>query len=243
MSKPARAIVYTAIFGGYDTLKRPPVQDMRCDFVCFTDDAESLKPCDVWSIIEARRNPNEHPRIQAKWFKFMSHRIFPGGRLAIWYDSRAAPHERYDAVIWIDGSIQIKSASFVREFVDSIGSSGWALFKHPDRDCIYEEAATAVLMPKYNGQPILEQVAHYRALGHPVHGGLFACGAIVRTAREHLGLIVLNEAWWRETRQWSHQDQLSLPFLLHQLRLSVDLVHYNLWHNDWFDVISYNTET
>jgi hypothetical protein len=31
------AVVYTAIFGGHDTLKEPVPQDESCEFICFTD--------------------------------------------------------------------------------------------------------------------------------------------------------------------------------------------------------------
>ena len=87
-----------------------------------------------------------------------------------------------------------------------------------------------------------EQVAHYRALGHPEHSGLFACGVIARSGRNDPRLIMLNEAWWQEIRRWSHQDQLSLPYLLRKLHLGVDLVNHDLWRNDWFDWVPHNSE-
>jgi hypothetical protein len=241
--KYRRALVYTAIFGGHDALKPVPAQDMPCDFVCFTDEAAALRgAAHGWRIIEVHRT-SDNPRMQAKWFKLMSHRICPGGRLALRYDLFSMFRPRYDAIVWVDGSISIKSASFVRELTESIGPSGWVVFKHPDRDCIYEECAVSASMLKYTRQPIAEQVSHYRGQGHPPHAGLFACGIIARSVRNNPRLHALNEAWWAENRRWSYQDQLSLPYLLRRFQLGVDLVPYNLWHNDWFDHLPHNSDT
>jgi hypothetical protein len=96
-------------------------------------------------------------------------------------------------------------------------------------------------MVKYAGQPIAEQVAHYRAQGHPPHGGLWSCGVIARSTADSR-LFAINEAWWAENCRWSYQDQLALPFVLRRLRLSVDVVPFNLRRNDWFDILPHNSK-
>jgi TOD1/MUCI70, glycosyltransferase-like domain len=245
-----RAVVYTAIFGGYDSLKEQPPQDTPCDFVCFTDDVELGAHSATWRVVRLRpkrfRTPTsalDHPRMQAKWFKLMSHRVFPGGRLALRYDFSPFARRRYSTIIWIDGSIQIKTEAFVRELSGYLGLSGWALVPHPERDCIYDELVAAAPMAKYTGQPLEEQVAHYRAMGHPPHGGLWACGVIVRKGKSNQRLDTLNEAWWDENRHWSYQDQLSLPYLLRRFGMSVDRIPCNLWRNEWFNWVPHNSET
>jgi hypothetical protein len=79
------------------------------------------------------------PRLQAKWFKLQSHRVFPSGRLALRY-APFSPRAKSDLSIWIDGSIRIKSPRFVRDMRAKLGERDWAMFVHPDRDCIYDEA-------------------------------------------------------------------------------------------------------
>jgi hypothetical protein len=170
----------------------------------------------------------------------MSHQVFPHGRLAMHYDRRF--WHRYDTVIWIDGSIQIKSPVFVRELSSYVGSSGWALLPHPDRDCVYDELGASMPMQKYDGQSLREQVAHYRVTGYPAQAGLWACGVIARTGRVSPQLRQLNEAWWAEIQHWSYQDQLSLPYLLRKLGVSVDRVPLNLWHNDQFEYVPHNRD-
>jgi len=130
------------------------------------------------------------PMMEAKWHKLH-------------------PPEGYDYTIWIDASMRIKSPHFAKYCVDS-AKDRWALFRHPDRDCAYVEAAFSQDMKKYYDCPIREQMAHYKADGFPEGFGLWACTMIARSkwGKE------LNEAWWTENQKWSFQDQVSFPYLL-----------------------------
>jgi hypothetical protein len=234
------AVVYTAIFGDYDVLKQPVPQDEPCNFVCFTDTAMPSR-VGVWRVIQQRGDPGLHPRMQAKWYKLLSHRAFPGGRLS-W---RYAPFNfrpRADMSIWIDGGLQIKSARFVRDMRTNLGSQDWAMFPHPARDCIYEEAKVSLGMRKYRDLPIAPQVASYRSI-IPPHGGLYACTIIVR--REPASQVIrdANEWWWNENLKWTYQDQVSLPYVLRQLGTPGPAkIAGNLWSNAWFEFLPHNSD-
>ena len=95
-----RAVVYTAIFGGYDALKQPPPQDEPCDFICYTD-GEMPSRVGAWRIIHVKTDHKLHPRLQAKRFKILSHRIFPRVPYLPFLFRR-----RFDMSIWIDASLQ-----------------------------------------------------------------------------------------------------------------------------------------
>ncbi len=234
-----RTCVFTAIYGGYDALLQPAAQVGECDFVCFTD-ADWPDRIGAWRIVRSRARPQLHPRMRAKYFKVMSHRVFPGGRLA-WRYAPFRWRPRYDRLIWIDGCLQIKSPDFAAEFGGHVGSSGWSLFVHPDRDCIYEELEAAACMAKYAGLPLREQVAHYRAEGFPAHAGLMAGGLIARSP-DHPELSRINRAWWAEHLAWSYQDQLSLPVVLWRLGLGYDPVRLDLWGNAWFNRLEHASD-
>jgi hypothetical protein len=190
------ATVVTACFGGYDTLRPQVDQDVDVDWVAFTDDVDLAG--DPWRV-EVRRAPVRHPRMAAKVYKL-------------------APPVQGD-VVWIDANTEITDSSFVRRAL-AARRNGIAVFRHPDRDCVYEEAAASLrLCPeKYSGQPILEQVERYRAEGHPAHGGLYACGTIAWDQADDRALAVAAR-WWAEIERWSYQDQLSLPVVLRRLGL------------------------
>ena len=192
-----RVCIYTAICGDCDDLKPQPGQTINTDFVCFTD-ARKLPRVPPWTVIQSRRRMDLHPRMRAKYFKIQSHRVFPGG----WPDSIEAPplnqeHSPYDYLIWIDGSGQIRDANFVDRVISRVGSSGWAMFNHPNRECIYDEAVFSMTMQKYHKLPIREQVESYRAEGYPAGNGLMACTLIARDARR-VDLNGINESWWQE---------------------------------------------
>jgi hypothetical protein len=235
-----RALVYTAIFGNYDDLKQPVGQNEPCDFICFTDTPMPSR-VGVWRVIQVKTDTNVHPRMQAKRFKLLSHRIFPHGRLAARY-APFAIRRRADLSIWIDANLQIKSPTFVQDMRNILGNGDWAMFVHPDRDCIYDEAVASLPMRKYQGLPILRQVEAYRT-AVPAHGGLYACTILVR--REPLAerLERLNELWWDENVKWTYQDQLSLPFVLRCAGgCNPAGIACHLRQNDWFDILPHNSD-
>lgn len=193
--------VYTAAFGGFDNLHPQAAQDVDVDWVAFTDDPELEAP-DPWRLVVSEaRYP--HPRMSAKWFKCLP-----------WL---SLPHARS---IWIDANTEITSPRFAREALAEL-RDGIALFRHPERRCIYAEAAASLrLAPaKYGHLPILEQVHHYRHLGHPKSAGLYACGTI---ARDHLDDAVREHGrrWLGECERWTYQDQLSFPVVCSELGIT-----------------------
>jgi hypothetical protein len=236
-----RTVVYTAIFGGYDELHQPVPQTAPCDFICFTD-GKLPRRVGAWRIVRVKTDHTQHPRMQAKRFKLRNHEVFPGGRLAFKY----APFSRrwkIDASIWIDANRRIKSPDFVTDMRNALGGRPWAMFAHPDRNCIYEEAAVSLQMEKYRGLPINEQINSYRSTV-PEHGGLYACTVIVRAEPASASLDRLQKAWWAENLKWSYQDQISLPFVLRQ-NPGCEPQHIpgNLWANKWFDEMPHNMST
>ena len=177
-----------------------------------------------------------------KRFKILNHRVFLQG-FPIWKDWARpfSPRRIYDYTVWIDGSIQVKSADFVDRVISSISDGGWAMFRHPDRNCIYDEAHVAVQMKKYQNVPIMGQIAHYRDEGCPRNNGLFAAGIIARRTRAPR-LSAINRAWWRENQRWTYQDQLSLPVVLWRLGAGCDAIESHLWYNDLFDWIPHRSD-
>lgn len=150
--------------------------------------------------------------------------------------------QRYDATIWVDGSLLLRSERFARDMYRCLAGSSWAMFRHPDRDCIFEEASASLAMLKYQKMPITDQVNSYRLCGIQPHAGLFACGVIVRKEPLRTKLRQANELWWSENQKWTYQDQLSLPMVLHQQGIGVDPIPGNLWRNDWFDWTPHKNE-
>jgi hypothetical protein len=188
-----RPLVLTACFGGYDTLRPQAAQDIEVDWMAVVD-----RPLGVpwpWHPYILRPT-DEHPRVGAKF-----HKLQP------------PVHGQAD-VVWIDANTEIISPSFVRRAL-AARRNGIAVWRHPQRDCIYAEAEASLrLAPeKYSVQPLLAQVESYRAEGHPARAGLYACGTVAWDWSQPAALA-LGTAWLNECLRWSYQDQLSLPVVL-----------------------------
>jgi len=193
---------YTANYGGRDRAWPQVEQSIPVEWVYFTD-IDEVAPA-PWTTIQQFPNPELHRNLAAKWYK-----THPFG-VGEWDDDA-----RY--AIWIDASMEVTNPRFAAEAIASLEERPVAAWAHPRRDCIYEEAKAALTYEsvddRYADQPVLEQVASYRAEGHPEHGGLYACGTIVWTR----DAIPLGEAWWDECVRWSMQDQLSFPVVARRL--------------------------
>jgi len=221
--------VYTTIFGGYSKLYHIPKQSIVADYFCVTDELsdkfdydhlpETPEPVITISMNFPQRNL--HPRMRAKYFK-----MFP------W---EVKELEGYDISIYLDGSIQITSPEFIRHCINSLGNHDMLLFKHPQRDCIYEEAKASIGLVKYKDQNISGQINEYRRIYPSDHAGLYACGIMVRKMNS-VNMKKVMEAWWWENIKWSCQDQISLPVICHLLKFKPVIFPDHQINNEFFKI-------
>lgn len=225
-----RAAVLTAIMDDYDTLKPVLPQDgADVEWKCFTDsktirdEAEEhthqltvdgavfsgLRHHTGWQVIYYDRPADEHPNRAAKRPK-----VDPGMYTG-------APTS-----VWLDASFRVVSPRFVADTVTAAAESedGIAQFRHPWRDCLFDEARESICLPKYVAEAdrISVQAHGYGEAGMPRHWGLWATGVI---AREHRADVLhWGRLWGHQIHTNSYQDQISHPFTLwrHGLR-PVDL--------------------
>jgi Protein of unknown function (DUF616) len=222
------ACIYTAIYGGYEELLTQPRQTVDCDFVCFTDDPDLTG--EGWNVVYMPGDSSLSPAMQARYCKILPHEVFTPIASANSSQGQSIQFRSYDYTIWIDGNGVIRSESFVEEMIGYLGQSGIAMFMHPERDCIYEEAEACLKVPKLQGLRLREQVSHYRSEGYPEHNGLFACAVIVRDmCREEPQKI--GEALWEEILRWTPRDQLALPYVLWKNNYTCDVIRHYIWNN------------
>ena len=118
---------------------------------------------------------------------------------------------QYDYLIWIDGSMQIKTEMFVPEILSYL-NRGLLLSPHFDgRDCGYGEAM--IRPPKYADEPFDAQCEFYRQEGFPEHYGLWEAGVQARKMGTP-GLAEFEKVWMQQILDWSVQDQVSLGYSL-----------------------------
>ena len=208
-ARPRRPTILTAMLGGTDVIRPPVTQDIDVDWICVTDDPELPVPAPFRRVVvrpeavfDRRQGRWYDPALSAKRFKLMPWTIVDA-----------------DYVLWIDANMEVTSPGFAREAL-ACPRNGIALFLHPRRRCIYDESEVSLGTPwrpgRYRGLPIREQVAHYRADGHPQQGGLYASGVIAWDLTDPRART-LGEEWMTEVERWTVQCQLSLPVVLRHL--------------------------
>jgi hypothetical protein len=212
--------VYTAAFGQYDDLKPHP-EILGVDFIAFTDRPIESEHWDVRVV----QPTDEHPRTQAKRFKLFPHEYLP----------------EHEFTVWVDASHEILTEHFAANAYLALDETDIALYQHPWRDCIYDEAQASIVLQKYAGLPIEAQVESYRTQGHPEHWGLYACGTIAR--RNTPDVAKLMASWSNEIDQWTYQDQLSLPVVCRRagIRPATFPLH-QVFGNGWTAIRSHHRE-
>jgi GT2 family glycosyltransferase len=191
--KKPKIAIFTAISGGYDTLKLPAVLNPKFDYILFTD--TSTKD---FGIFKVRPLPyfHEDSTRRARFVKTHPHLLLP----------------EYDYAIWVDANILIIEdiMPMFEDFKKSDKPIG--AIRHPLRDSVYEETRECIKRSKEDAAKIQEQEDHYRELG-------FDCDDLIES---NIMMIDLkNEkipdfyaTWWTEIDAFTRRDQLSLGYSL-----------------------------
>jgi hypothetical protein len=218
--------LYTAIFGDYETLKKP-LKIEGLDYICFTDN-KNLTSND-WKIIYIDRDTDIPPGLFYKKIKCLSHEYLP----------------EYDYTIWLDANFNIKNTNYLKFLFDNFKGNKILLYKHfclagIPRDCIYLEGTYSTTIPKYNRERLLPQMNEYMNLHeYPENNGLYQSGFIMRNNKD-TDVIEFNKSWLKEIERFGKvypQCQVSLPFTLWKLKLNFDIIeNETIWDTNRYDI-------
>jgi hypothetical protein len=192
-------VVYTALCGPKSQVQKPEWIRPDVDYVCFTDQpAETIPaPWQVYPLNKISKDPNRN----AKQYKVLPHPVHP---------LRA-----YDINIWVDANFKITTG--FDSVLPLLKTYDMVLFKHFERDCLYQEAEVCKAMGLDDPVLIDGQMARYRWFGFPEHYGMPECGTLIRRASFDSELLM--NFWWREIEMGSRRDQLSFMYTVWMLGL------------------------
>lgn len=194
MGQVDQLTVVTAIYGNEYTLHEPVGVWPGCRFVCFTDQDLSSEHWEIRRLelgLDGRRS-NRHVKV-------LAHRYVEGPTLYL--DAAFAV---------IDDPIPVIGPH--------LGERCWAATKHPERECLYDEAAFCIEKSCSDSSELLRaQIKRYKRRGMPRKYGLWSGGLFARLGDERS--VALSEAWWTEIECGSERDQVSLPFVVRKLEL------------------------
>lgn len=217
-------IVYTSLYGGYDTPKPPRPHPGVSEWRLYTDDASIYAP--GWRVVTEPRPEFEHPRMKAKWRK-------------------CHPPTDTHQTLYLDASIRLRDPELLEHAVDLLARGAWwAMYLHPERSNIDDEVQASIRMPKYArlGPKMIAQAASYarERSRQPGSGpmGLWAAGIIARNAAAHAAVLQAGADWFHECELWTYQDQISLPVVLwrHEVLPTPMTLGGGLWRNPHFSI-------
>lgn len=204
--------IVTANLGGFDKQVDPvnpqalpkDVEELR--FHRFTD--EDFPP----------RFNSMTPRLQARIPKMFAWQMLPG----------------YDYYLWFDASCTLPKSDSVLWFLKQIEGADIAVFKHPNRETVQQEAdylkerlelertgqKQPYVLPRYENERIDDQLA----VVDP-QAMLYASTAFIykdtQAARDLLTI------WWLHTSLYHSIDQLSLPTAIQHSGATVNVIQEN----------------
>lgn len=192
-NKNNKKVVFTCIYGNYDTLKDPLVVENDWDYICFTD--QKLKS-NVWEIRDIPKDClNENEKKVQRKLKIISHRYLT----------------KYETSIWIDANLELKIGA--NEFLEKYGKSEFNTCAHPERTCIYEELDACERLKKdsYNS---LDKIRKRLLLEkYPTKNGLVQTSVIIRQNTDDT-INGFCEVWWSLLEKYSHRDQTVFNYAL-----------------------------
>lgn len=204
-----KQVVYTCLFGRYEALNEQPISAMsNWDFVCFTDRSDVKS--ETWQVLTIITQGLDASR-ESRRPKLLPHRFLAD----------------YDLSLYIDNSVILRQLP--EEIVDNygIGDADFCCFKHPWRDCTYDEAEEIIAGQIDDEARVREQMDFYEACGLPRRAGLVA-GTFLLRKHNDAQVIAHGEDWYAHVLRFSKRDQLAFQFnarrhLLKYRALDLDL--------------------
>lgn len=162
------------------------------------------------------------PVMNAKIYKILAHKYIP------------SPFS-----IFLDGNVFLNVPAS-KLLSDLLKDADMALFKHPVRNCLYQEHTHA----RQRVLPVLqylmdEQVMNYQQEGMPANFGLGECGMLIRKNNDITAEF--NERWWAEVCRYTNRDQMSFPYVLWKMkdRIKVNFIPGNVRQHDFFKYVNH----
>ena len=112
--------------------------------------------------------------------------------------------------MWVDGSIYPTGTT--EDYLELLGDNDLCLFRHPWRDCIYDEIEETLKLGFDLPEVALPMAERFKAEGYPANNGLGETGVLIR--RDSPIVRKFFAEVWREIEKGSHRDQLCFNYVL-----------------------------
>jgi hypothetical protein len=200
-----KVVIYTAMFGEYDTLKDPIITHPNVDFVYFSE--KKLDHLTVWQY----KKPIQDfscPIKNNRYHKMHPHLLFA--------------NDLYEASVYLDANIFIVDSFICDRAIELVKNNiTMALVNHPERYCSFQELET-VLLYKLISTETYKKTHQFLNSNFSKNQGLFEANLIFRNHHDD-SIQTFCVDWWNSFLKLCNRDQVLLPFYLKKHGIRPDL--------------------
>jgi hypothetical protein len=187
-------LVLTSNIGDKNILKDPKQKFDNCDYLAFVDKEYDVNiwkqmPAFKYSLID-----NFTYRRNAKPYKILSSLLF----------------KEYEYVIWCDSNKNLNCDP--EEIIKKYGDFDLLLFKHPERQCLFQEMKICAKWGLDDINLFKQQAQFYFDQGMPTDYGLFEMTIFIK--KNSPKIMNFDLMWWEQISKFSSRDQCSLTYCL-----------------------------
>jgi hypothetical protein len=151
----------------------------------------------------------------------------------------------YDIYIWLDGSMSLQHPESVMWFLQQLGDSDMAFFKHPWRKTIRDEVdhieeklqqGNTYITSRYKNGLHKEQLALILDDTKYKDDHLFASTAFIYRNTERVKETL--QVWWFYQSRYFTCDQVVLPYVLHNSKLKINTINQNIFKSEYITLAS-----
>ncbi len=203
-----KTAVFMALFGKYDKILEPVLVSEKCDYYIFTD--QDIDKDSIWKKVDLSTEQinyieNMSDMEKNRFFKMLGYQYF----------------SNYEFSIYIDSNMEIYGE--LSEFdVYANTKTGIAMYNHPARKCIYDEAQACIIMEKARKKDVKVQMKKYYNRGMPKNYGMCECNVIVRQTSNVICKKLMKEWWIEFNKSVVKRDQIVFPYILWKNRISIN---------------------
>lgn len=182
-----------------------PIPFEGVDYHAFVDTNSSNNKWITHSPISFSSDPIYSNRRNAKVYKILPFAFLP----------------EYDYYFWVDSThiLEVNPLEVIEKY---LSNTDIAVFNHPHRDCVYLEGKLVSQINFDHTNLVEDQLAFYQDMCYPKNNGLYELSARVQRNTELTQRI--GWMWWEQICMFSSRDQISFPFVCHQLDIKPSIL-------------------
>lgn len=196
-----RIAILTSITGLHQKLIQPSIVFNGVDYHAFVDNYTENET--VWKqhkITHTSIDKEYTSRRTAKLPKILPQIYLPNYDYFLWQDSTHT--------VLVDPNYLIKYL---------MKDSEIGVFRHPQRKCAYKEAEELIRI-NYDSKHLINDTINFlRSENYPQDNGLYELSTFI--TKNSQTMFDANLLWWEIICKYSSRDQISLPYVLHKMKI------------------------